>query len=84
VNSSWFFFKTLFPDSFTVEQAVNALGFGKFQIRLSLITGLCWMSDSMEMMVLSILAPALRCEWGLSEWRQAFMTTVRHLQQPQI
>ncbi|CAG0915694.1 unnamed protein product [Notodromas monacha] len=63
-------------DSFTVEQAVNALGFGKFQIRLSFITGLCWMADSMEMMILSILAPALHCEWGLSQWRQAFMTTM--------
>ena len=44
-------------DSFTVSQAVNALGFGKFQIILSFVTGLCWMADSMEVMILSILSP---------------------------
>ena len=44
-------------DSFTVTQAVNALGFGKFQIILSFVTGLCWMADSMEVMILSILSP---------------------------
>ncbi|XP_050728587.1 synaptic vesicle 2-related protein-like [Eriocheir sinensis] len=62
-------------DTFTVDQAVNTLGFGKFQVKLSLITGLCWMADSMEMMILAILGPALHCDWHLSEWRQAFLTT---------
>ncbi|KAF2348196.1 Major facilitator sugar transporter-like [Trinorchestia longiramus] len=62
-------------DTFTVDQAVNALGFGKFQAKLSLITGLCWMADSMEMMILAILGPALRCSWHLSEWQQAAFTT---------
>ncbi|XP_076043243.1 synaptic vesicle 2-related protein [Oratosquilla oratoria] len=62
-------------DTFTVDQAVNALGFGKFQVKLSLITGLCWMADSMEMMILSILSPALHCSWHLSEWKQASLTT---------
>ncbi|CAG0885264.1 unnamed protein product [Darwinula stevensoni] len=63
-------------DTFTVDQAVNALGFGRFQIKLSLITGLCWMTDSMEMMILSVLAPALHCAWGISEWKQAFVTSM--------
>lgn len=62
-------------DTFTVDQAVNALGFGKFQVKLSLITGLCWMADSMEMMILAMLGPALHCNWHLSQWKQAFLTT---------
>ncbi|OXA60411.1 synaptic vesicle 2-related protein [Folsomia candida] len=62
-------------DTFTVAQAINALGFGKFQVMLSLFTGLCWMADSMEMMILSILSPALHCEWGINEYKQAFLTT---------
>ncbi|MPC95490.1 Synaptic vesicle 2-related protein [Portunus trituberculatus] len=33
------------------------------------------MADSMEMMILAILGPALHCDWHLSEWRQAFLTT---------
>ena len=66
-----------FPDdTFTVQDAVDAIGFGPFQIKLSLLTGLAWMADSMEMMILSILAPALHCSWNLSGWQQAILTTV--------
>jgi len=63
-------------DTFTVTQAVNNIGFGKFQIVLSFIVGLCWMADSMEMMILSILPLALQCEWGINHYRQAFLTTI--------
>ncbi|XP_013392843.1 synaptic vesicle 2-related protein isoform X2 [Lingula anatina] len=63
-------------DTFTVEQAVDAIGFGKFQIKLSLLTGLAWMSDAMEMMILSILGPALHCDWDLEDWEKALITTI--------
>ncbi|XP_034235778.1 synaptic vesicle 2-related protein [Thrips palmi] len=63
-------------DTFTVTQAVNAFGFGKFQVQLSLFTGLCWMADSMEMTILSILSPALHCEWHITRYQQALTTTV--------
>lgn len=63
-------------DTFTVTQAVNSIGFGRFQIILSFIVGLCWMADSMEMMILSILPLALQCEWGINHYRQAFLTTI--------
>lgn len=55
-------------DTYTVTQAVNALGFGWFQVKLSLWTGLCWMADSMEMTILSILSPALHCHWHISRY----------------
>jgi len=63
-------------DTFTVTQAVNSIGFGRFQIVLSFVVGLCWMADSMEMMILSILPLALHCEWGINQYRQAFLTTI--------
>ena len=63
-------------DTITVSHAVNALGFGRFQIILSFIVGLCWMADSMEMMILSLLPLALQCEWGIDHYRQAFLTTI--------
>lgn len=63
-------------DTFTVTQAVNALGFGWFQVKLSLCVGLCWMADSMEMTILSVLGPALHCDWGISRYQQALVTTV--------
>lgn len=34
------------------------------------------MSDSMEMMVLSVLGPALSCDWDVTEWQKATMTVV--------
>lgn len=34
-----------FPDTFMVEDAVEAIGFGKFQWKLSVITGLAWASN---------------------------------------
>lgn len=66
----------LLTDTFTVVQAVNALGFGKFQVKLSLFTGLCWMVDSMEITILSILSPSLHCDWGITRYQQALTTTV--------
>ncbi|XP_066146948.1 synaptic vesicle 2-related protein isoform X1 [Euwallacea fornicatus] len=63
-------------DTYTVTQAVNALGFGWFQVKLSLWTGLCWMADSMEMTILSILSPALHCSWHLTRYQQALTTTI--------
>jgi len=36
------------------------------------------MADAMEMMILSILSPALHCEWALEPWQQALITTVSY------
>lgn len=63
-------------DTYTVTQAVNALGFGWFQVKLSLCVGLCWMADSMEITILSVLGPALHCDWGITRYQQALTTTV--------
>ncbi|XP_077995310.1 synaptic vesicle 2-related protein-like [Glandiceps talaboti] len=68
--------ESLDEDTFTVEDAVEAIGFGKFQIKLSLLAGLCWMADAMEMMILSILSPELHCKWQLETWQEAMITTV--------
>ena len=32
------------------------------------------MADSMEMMILAIIGPALHCAWHLSEWDQTILT----------
>ncbi|KAI1233076.1 hypothetical protein IHE44_0006269, partial [Lamprotornis superbus] len=61
-------------DTFMVEDAVEAIGFGKFQWKLSVITGLAW-ANAMEMMILSILAPQLHCEWRLPSWQVALLTS---------
>ncbi|XP_037634654.1 synaptic vesicle 2-related protein isoform X2 [Sebastes umbrosus] len=58
-----------------VEDAVEAIGFGTFQWKLSILTGLAWMADAMEMMILSILAPQLHCEWRLPSLEVALLTS---------
>ncbi|XP_046872798.1 synaptic vesicle 2-related protein [Hypomesus transpacificus] len=63
-------------DTFMVEDAVEAIGFGMFQWKLSILTGLSWMADAMEMMILSILAPQLHCEWKLPSLEVALLTSV--------
>lgn len=63
-------------ETYTVAQAVDAFGFGKFQVKLSLFTGLCWMADSMETTILSILSPTLHYEWQITRLQQALATTV--------
>lgn len=63
-------------NTFTVEEAVETIGFGKFQWRLSVMTGFAWMADAMELMILSIISPELRCVWLLYSWQEALITTV--------
>ena len=43
---------------YTVDQAVDGAGFGKFQVMMLCFTGLAWMGDAMEMMLLSFLGPS--------------------------
>ncbi|XP_062505548.1 synaptic vesicle 2-related protein-like isoform X2 [Corticium candelabrum] len=61
---------------YTVEDAVEACGFGWFQIRLSVFAGLIWMVDAMEIMVLAILAPEARCDYNLETWQEGLITTI--------
>jgi hypothetical protein len=59
-----------------VNEAVDSGGFGRFQWLLLIYVGMAWMSDALEMMLLSYLGPALRCEWGLTPIDEAAVTTV--------
>ncbi|XP_008303324.1 synaptic vesicle 2-related protein-like [Stegastes partitus] len=63
-------------ETFTVDEALEAIGFGKFQWKISLLTGLSWVADAMEMMILSILGPQLHCEWRLPSYQVALITSV--------
>uniref|UniRef100_A0A8D3BXK8 SV2 related protein b n=1 Tax=Scophthalmus maximus TaxID=52904 RepID=A0A8D3BXK8_SCOMX len=62
-------------ETFTVEDALEVIGFGAFQWKMSLLTGLSWIGDAMEMMILSILGPQLHCEWRLPSYKMALLTS---------
>uniref|UniRef100_A0A7N2R5T7 Uncharacterized protein n=1 Tax=Quercus lobata TaxID=97700 RepID=A0A7N2R5T7_QUELO len=45
---------------YTIEEAIAAMGFGKFQILVLAYAGMGWISEAMEMMLLSFVGPALQ------------------------
>ena len=68
-------YKTLTEDgTFSIDDAIDGIGFGRFQVKLTLFVGLCWTADAMEIMILSILSPALKCQWHISTLAEACLT----------
>lgn len=63
-------------EEMSLDDAIDRIGFGWFQIKLLFIAGFCWMCESVEMMLLSVLSPVLRCQWNLNESILATVTTV--------
>ena len=60
---------------FTVEEALEHVGFGRYQIFLSVFCGMLLMSDAMEMVVLSFIGPEVKCVFGLTAWQETMLTT---------
>ena len=61
---------------FTIQNATEYVGFGKFQVLMMLMVGFFWTADAMEIMVVSILSPILACEWNLSSLQEALISTI--------
>nr|XP_045016855.1 putative transporter SVOPL isoform X2 [Jaculus jaculus] len=61
---------------FTVEDAVETVGFGRFHILLFLIMGSTGVVEAMEIMLIAVVSPVIRCEWQLENWQVAFVTTM--------
>lgn len=40
------------------------------------MAGVIWMADAMELTILSIVSPEVRCMWDLSSYQEAFITTI--------
>mmetsp|Transcript_35713 Transcript_35713/g.60497 ORF Transcript_35713/g.60497 Transcript_35713/m.60497 type:complete len:525 (+) Transcript_35713:97-1671(+) len=59
-----------------MEEAINSIGFGKAQMKLAAITGFFVAADAMEMMMLSFLGPAVKCEWNVDNAKLSLLTTV--------
>eukprot|EP00171_Calliarthron_tuberculosum_P014616 IDg14616t1 len=61
--------------TFTVDQGINAIGMGRFQYMILALAGLCWISDSMEMLLLAFIKSPTQCEFNLSDVQAALVTT---------
>ncbi|XP_060271120.1 putative transporter SVOPL isoform X3 [Ovis aries] len=62
--------------TFTVEEAVETIGFGRFHIALFLIMGSTGVAEAMEIMLIAVVSPVIRCEWQLENWQVALVTTM--------
>ncbi|XP_051784655.1 putative transporter SVOPL isoform X1 [Erpetoichthys calabaricus] len=62
--------------TYTIEEAVETIGFGRFHILLFLIMGSTSIVEATEIMLLAVVSPAIRCEWRLSDWQVALVTTM--------
>ncbi|XP_050214587.1 organic cation/carnitine transporter 7-like [Mercurialis annua] len=61
---------------YTVDEALSAVGFGKFQFFVLLYAGLGWTCDAMEVMLLSAIGPAVQRQWGLSSGEESVITSM--------
>eukprot|EP00850_Spirogloea_muscicola_P022001 SM000272S10268 [mRNA] locus=s272:77375:84322:+ [translate_table: standard] len=62
--------------TFTVDEAIAGQGFGLFQACLVGYTGVAWLADALEVILLSFIGPAARCEWGLSSGQEVLLTSL--------
>lgn len=61
---------------YTIDDAIEKMGYGCLQSKLSIFVSLLWMSDSMELILISIIGPNLQCEWLLSSYHVALLPMV--------
>ncbi|KAF5201817.1 organic cation/carnitine transporter [Thalictrum thalictroides] len=52
------------------------MGFGRFQYLVLGYAGMGWISEAMEMMLLSFVGPAVRDQWGLSSHAESLITSI--------
>ncbi|XP_068405636.1 LOW QUALITY PROTEIN: putative transporter SVOPL [Eschrichtius robustus] len=62
--------------TFTVEDAVETIGSGRFHVALFLIMGSTGVAEAMEIMLIAVVSPVIRCEWQLENWQVALVTTM--------
>lgn len=61
---------------YTVDEAFVHMGFGKFQYLVLLYAGMGWVSEAMEMMLLSFIGPALQDDWNLTSQQESLITSI--------
>ncbi|GAV90480.1 Sugar_tr domain-containing protein/MFS_1 domain-containing protein [Cephalotus follicularis] len=64
------------PTTYTVDEALVTMGFGKFQFLVLAYAGMGWVSEAMEMMLLSFVGPAVQSLWALSSKQESLITSV--------
>ncbi|KAK4853146.1 hypothetical protein QYF36_004548 [Acer negundo] len=61
---------------YTLDEALSAMKFGKYQGLVLAYAGLGWISEAMEIMILSFVGPAVKSQWKLSSAEESALSTV--------
>lgn len=61
--------------SMSFDEAIQQVGFGRFQTKLMVLCGLGWAADAMEVLLISFALPAIGEEWGLSAAQKGLLGT---------
>ncbi len=61
--------------TYSYDQAIDAIGYGKFQRKLMWICGLGWAADAMEVLLIAYVLPAAGTEWGLTNAQKGLLGT---------
>ncbi|KAL6656473.1 hypothetical protein ACP70R_007299 [Stipagrostis hirtigluma subsp. patula] len=62
--------------TYTVDEALVSMGFGKFQAFVLAYSGMAKISEAMEMMLLSFVGQSVQAEWELSAEAESLITSV--------
>lgn len=62
--------------TYTVDDALLSMGFGKFQAFVLAYSGMAKISEAMEMMLLSFVGPSVQTEWELSPHEESLISSV--------
>lgn len=61
--------------SYTLDQAIEQVGFGRFQRKLMVLCGLGWAADAMEVLLIAFVLPAVGEEWKLTAGQKGLLGT---------
>ncbi len=67
------------PPSLTVQDAIDAIGFGRFQRRLLLVCGVTWAADAAEILLIAFALPAITAEFEVSRAAGGLLVTATFL-----
>ncbi|XP_062200885.1 organic cation/carnitine transporter 7-like isoform X2 [Phragmites australis] len=63
-------------ETYTTDDALTAMGFGRFQALVLVYAGTGWLTDAMELMLLSFLGPLVRQQWNVSPQHESLLSSV--------
>jgi len=61
--------------AFTVDTAIDAAGFGRYQLVLAVLAGMLFATDAIQLTLLSFFSPAARCTFGITLAQEAWIAS---------